>query len=90
MTLLASIVGAHLMAGDLTQPGEEARLLCVRQAVSTVRWVDEEQSLLDDGFTRFLEVGPGSVLGGLWKAFSRDYPCLPAGKLEDIEKIVEG
>jgi len=55
-----------------------------------VRWVEEEQSLLDDGFTRFLEVGPGSVLGGLWKAFTRDYPCLPAGKLEDIEKIVEG
>jgi [acyl-carrier-protein] S-malonyltransferase len=78
------------VTGKRIASGEEARILCVRQAVSTVRWVDEEQSLLDDGFTRFLEVGPGSVLGGLWKAFSRDYPCLPAGKLEDIEKIVEG
>jgi [acyl-carrier-protein] S-malonyltransferase len=77
------------VTGRCIQSGEEARQLCVRQAVSTVRWVDEEQSLLDDGFTRFLEVGPGSVLGGLWKAFSRDYSCLPAGKLEDIEKIVE-
>ena len=78
------------VTGERIASGEEARKLCVRQAVSTVRWVDEEQSLLDDGFTRFLEVGPGSVLGGLWKAFSRDYPCLPAGKLEDIEKIVVG
>ena len=80
----ANVTGKRIVSG------EEARLLCVRQAVSTVRWVDEEQSLLDDGFTRFFEVGPGSVLGGLWKAFSRDYPCLPAGKLEDIEKIIEG
>jgi [acyl-carrier-protein] S-malonyltransferase len=78
------------VTGKRIGSGEEARRMCVRQAVSTVRWVDEEQSLLDDGFIRFLEVGPGTVLGGLWKAFSRDYPCLPAGKLEDIEKIVEG
>jgi [acyl-carrier-protein] S-malonyltransferase len=78
------------VSGKRIATGEEARQLCVRQAVSTVRWVDEEQSLIDDGFDRFLEVGPGSVLGGLFKAFSRDYPCLPAGKLEDIERIVEG
>jgi [acyl-carrier-protein] S-malonyltransferase len=78
------------VTGKRIGSGEEARRMCVRQAVSTVRWVDEEQSLLDDGFTRFLEVGPGTVLGGLWKAFTRDYPCPPAGKLEDIEKIVEG
>ena len=77
------------VTGRSVSSGEEARQLCVRQAVSTVRWVEEEQSMLDDGFARFLEVGPGSVLGGLWRAFSRDYPCLPAGKLEDIEKIVE-
>jgi [acyl-carrier-protein] S-malonyltransferase len=78
------------VTGKRIRSGEEARQLCIRQAVSTVRWVDEEQSLLDDGFDRVLEVGPGSVLGGLWKAFSRQFPCLPAGKLEDIEKIVEG
>ncbi|UCF95933.1 MAG: ACP S-malonyltransferase [Spirochaetaceae bacterium] len=77
------------VTGKRIASGEEARQLCIRQAVSTVCWVDEEQSLLDDGFTRLLEVGPGSVLGGLWKAFSQAYPCLPAGKLEDIEKIVE-
>jgi [acyl-carrier-protein] S-malonyltransferase len=75
------------VTGKRIQSGDEARQLCVRQAVSTVRWVDEEQSLLDDGFTRFLEVGPGSVLGGLWKAFNRDYTCAPAGKLEDIDTI---
>jgi [acyl-carrier-protein] S-malonyltransferase len=67
--------------------GGEARENCVRQAVSTVRWVDEEQSMLADGYTRFLEVGPGSVLSGLWKSFNRELPCLAAGRLEDIEKL---
>ena len=78
------------VSGKRITNGEEARKSCVRQVVSTVRWVDEEQSLLDDGFQRCLEVGPGSVLAGLWKSFSKDVPCLPAGKLEDITKLVEG
>jgi len=42
------------VTGQRIASGEEARELCVRQAVSTVRWVDEEQKLLDDGFNRFL------------------------------------
>jgi [acyl-carrier-protein] S-malonyltransferase len=65
--------------------GEEAKELCVKQVISTVRWVDEEKMLLTDGFARFYEVGPGSVLRGLWKAFCSEYPCFPAGKLEDIK-----
>jgi [acyl-carrier-protein] S-malonyltransferase len=78
------------VSGRRITSGDDAREFCVRQVVSTVWWVDEEQSLLDDGFDRCLEVGPGSVLGGLWKSFSKDVPCLPAGKLEDINKLVEG
>jgi [acyl-carrier-protein] S-malonyltransferase len=62
----------------------------VRQVVSTVLWVDEEQSLLADGFERCLEVGPGSVLAGLWRSFYKEVPCLAAGKLEDIDKLAEG
>jgi [acyl-carrier-protein] S-malonyltransferase len=75
------------VTGKRIASGAEARQLCVRQVVSTVRWVDEEKSILADGFQRCLEVGPGSVLGGLWKAFSRKVPCLPAGKQEEIAKI---
>jgi [acyl-carrier-protein] S-malonyltransferase len=75
------------VTGKRISSGEEARRLCVQQVVSTVRWVDEETSILADGFQRCLEVGPGTVLGGLWKAFSRDVPCLPAGKQAEIAAI---
>jgi [acyl-carrier-protein] S-malonyltransferase len=75
------------VTGKRYTSGQEAKENCVRQVVSMVRWVDEEESLVADGYTRFLEVGPGSVLSGLWKAFNRELPCLAAGKLEDIEKL---
>ncbi len=74
--------------GKLVTSGQEAKELCTRQIVSTVRWVVEEQSLLADGFTRLLEVGPGRVLCGLWKAFNQEYQCLPAGKLAEIRALV--
>jgi [acyl-carrier-protein] S-malonyltransferase len=74
-------------SGRRIATGEEARRLCIEQAVSTVRWVDEENSILADGFQRCLEVGPGSVLAGLWKALSGEVPCLAAGKLEEILKV---
>jgi [acyl-carrier-protein] S-malonyltransferase len=64
----------------------EAKELCVKQVVSPVLWVDEEQTLLKDGFNSFYETGPGSVLCGLWKALGSEYPCLGAGKLADIQK----
>lgn len=76
------------VSGRRVGSGDEARRLCVQQAVSTVRWVDEETSLVADGFQRCLEAGPGSVLAGLWKAFSGEVPCLAAGKLEDIDKLL--
>jgi len=74
--------------GKKITSGEEAKEMCLRQAVSTVRWVELEENLLAAGYERFVEVGPGTVLCGLWKGFSRDLPCQPAGTLESIEKIV--
>ena len=70
--------------------GEEAKRLCVQQVVSSVRWVDEERSILSDKYDRFLEVGPGKVLTGLWKYVSKDVRCKPAGSLEEIDQIAEG
>ena len=75
------------VTGKRIATGAEARQLAVRQVVSTLVWVEEEAAILADGVERCLEVGPGSVLAGLWKSFTKDVPCLPAGKLEEIAKI---
>ncbi len=37
-----------------------------------------------------LEVGPGKVLAGLWKAVSREIPCRRAGSLEEIAALAGG
>ena len=78
--------------GSAIRSGEEARGLCADQLVAPVQWVDEENAILADGYDQLLEVGPGEVLGGLWKSFikGRDditLECLPAGKLEQIAAV---
>ncbi|MBN2351247.1 MAG: ACP S-malonyltransferase [Spirochaetales bacterium] len=78
------------VTGERIASGARAHELAVEQVVSTLRWVDEEKSILSDGFDRFLETGPGAVLKGLWKAFCPQNPAASAGKLEDIQKIDGG
>ena len=48
--------------------GEAARGALVRQVASPVRWSESVKRLVDEGVTRFVEIGPGKVLSGLIKA----------------------
>jgi [acyl-carrier-protein] S-malonyltransferase len=75
------------VSGKRITTGEEAKQLLTQQVVTTVRWVDEEQSILDDGYERFLEVGPGKVLSGLWKSFYKKKRCQLAGTVDAIHKV---
>jgi [acyl-carrier-protein] S-malonyltransferase len=75
------------VSGKRIASGAEAKQLCLRQIVSPVLWVEVERAILAGGCGRVLEVGPGTVLGGLWKALGSDVACQPAGKMEDIAKI---
>ncbi len=59
--------------------------LAFRQIFSPVLWLNIEISLKADGFGPAVEVGPGSVLSGLWKQFLRKEPCRPLGTLKQIE-----
>ena len=75
------------VTGGLVTTGADAKALAVRQVTAPVRWTTEEKALLDAGFNRFVEVGPGAVLAGLWGAFHDTLPCHAAGKLEQIQQI---
>jgi [acyl-carrier-protein] S-malonyltransferase len=77
------------VTGRRIRTGAEARTLCGEQLVSSVRWVSVEQSLLAEGFDRFLEAGPGTVLTGLFRALNPETKCAPAGTVESIGKVLE-
>ncbi|MCF7927923.1 MAG: ACP S-malonyltransferase [Spirochaetales bacterium] len=76
------------VTGGRVDSGEQARQLAVEQIVSGVRWTDEEQAIVDDGFERCLETGPGKVLSGLWKAAGKEIKCSPAGTIEAIDSAL--
>lgn len=78
------------VTGKAIRTGAEAKQLCVRQIVSMVRWVTVQESLRADGFDRFYEAGPGTVLAGLMRALWPQTGCAPAGKMADIEKLGPG
>jgi [acyl-carrier-protein] S-malonyltransferase len=83
------------VTGTAVGSGEEARSLCLDQLVRTVRWTTEERTLHADGVELLLEVGPGSVLQGLWKAVGKVDESWPAdlvrtaGTLEEIEALAK-
>ena len=79
----ANVTGAEVTSGS------EARELCIRQVVSSVRWTDEVASLQAAGFERYLEVGPGQVLAGLFRGFPGEIHCEAAGTLEAIEAVAQ-
>ena len=75
------------VTGNRIADGEEARRLCIEQIVSPVRWVATEEKLAAMGFDQVLEVGPGKVLSGLWKSYTKTLRCLPAGTTETIAEV---
>lgn len=87
-------VYSNVTGGSVTS-GEEVRALCLDQLVKTVMWTQEERTLLDNGTELLLEVGPGSVLQGLWNAVKKTDDTWPtdrfrtAGTLEEIDAIAK-
>jgi [acyl-carrier-protein] S-malonyltransferase len=81
--------------GQEVTSGEEARSLCLDQLTHTVMWTSEERNLVASGATHLLEVGPGSVLQGLWKAIGKSDETWPtgaihgAGTMEEIDLVTE-
>ncbi|MBN1685726.1 MAG: ACP S-malonyltransferase [Spirochaetales bacterium] len=76
--VFANVTGAEVSTGA------EAQRLCVEQIVSPVRWVPIEEKIAAMSFDQIYEVGPGKVLTGLWKSFTKASRCMPAGTAEEI------
>lgn len=61
----------NVNAKAVTNPDEIKENL-IAQLTSPVRWTQIIQNMIDDGATRFIEVGPGNVLQGLVKKVNRE------------------
>ena len=66
----------------------EAKDLLVRQVTSSVRWSESMQWLVSQGFTRFIELGPGNVLSGLMKRINKDVEILNVNDGATLEATV--
>lgn len=63
----------------------EIKDLLVRQVTSPVRWSESMQWFVAQGFTRFIELGPGNVLSGLMKRINKDVEMLSVSDCATLE-----
>jgi [acyl-carrier-protein] S-malonyltransferase len=68
---------------------EEIKDLLVKQLYSPVRWEESVKTMLDNGVTTFIEIGPGKVLSGLVKKIDRSASVLAISDLETMKSTVE-
>lgn len=69
--------------------GAAAREALVRQIDGPVRWVESVRRLVEgEGIARFVEVGPGSVLGGLIKRIAPGVETLSLAEPERLEALL--
>ena len=70
--------------GDASQ----IRELLVAQLTSSVRWEDSIRHLLSTGFTRFIELGPGTALSGFMRRIDKTVPILNVNNRQSLEATV--
>jgi [acyl-carrier-protein] S-malonyltransferase len=66
----------------------EIKGLLVRQVTSSVRWSDSMQWLIGQGYTRFIELGPGNVLSGLMKRINKEVEILNVSDSATLDATV--
>ena len=71
----------HATAGEILQ-----RL--VEQVTSSVLWETSIRYLVEQGFTRFIELGPGNALTGFMRRIDRDLEVYNISDCESLEKTV--
>ncbi|MCK9224384.1 MAG: ACP S-malonyltransferase [Candidatus Muirbacterium halophilum] len=68
---------------------EEIRKNMVNQVYKTVRWKDEIENMIKDGFDTFIELGPGKVLCGIISSIDNNVKVMNVDNAQDLENILE-
>ena len=58
-----------------------------RQLMEPVQWIKVIRGMMEEGFSTFVEVGPGKVLSGLIGKISKDAKVLNAGDIASVEAL---
>ncbi len=61
----------------------------VEQVTASVRWEESMRNLLGQGFTRFVELGPGAALSGFMKRIDRNATVLNVADVKTLESTVK-
>jgi len=69
---------------------EEIREKLVQQVTASVRWEDSMRYLLAQGFTRFIELGPGTALSGFMKRIGKEAQMFNVADGGSWAKTVDG
>lgn len=64
------------------------RQCLVRQLTASVRWEDSMRYLLAQGFSRFIELGPGTVLTGFMRRIDKSVCVLNVGDVASLQQTV--
>ena len=62
--------------------------LLVQQVCAPVRWEASIRWLLEQGYTRFIELGPGRALAGFMKRIAPDALTLSVGDVPTLQAAV--
>ncbi|MEA2909894.1 MAG: [acyl-carrier-protein] S-malonyltransferase [Bradyrhizobium sp.] len=65
---------------------ESIRARLVEQITNSVRWEESMRYLLAQGFTRFIELGPGTALSGFMKRINKDAQMLNVTDAASLEQ----
>jgi [acyl-carrier-protein] S-malonyltransferase len=81
------MVIANVSARPHTEP-PDIRARLTDQVVSSVRWEDSVRYLIEQGFTRFIELGPGAVLSGFVKRIDKNVRTYSVADVPSLEATV--
>jgi [acyl-carrier-protein] S-malonyltransferase len=70
--------------------GSDIPVRLVEQVCSSVRWEESMRALLAQGFTRFIELGPGTALSGFMKRIDKNAQILNVADVASLEATAEG
>jgi len=66
---------------------DDIKNLLIKQIFSTVRWRESIIKMSEAGVTKFAEIGPGKVLGGMVKRTIKNANCFSINTIADIKNL---